>query len=990
MTTKATIAELEALFTADTTQIDQAEQKVRQTGQRIESKPINAKVTADAKDALAGMDRVEEQAKKLVSERAIVKLDADVDRAEKNLDRAKDRLEDLHVRAEGGLNVTADVKRAEASIVRLERHLDGLRAARAVVDVDADVATALAAVEQVDKAAKRLVSQETAVRINAEVAAAKKNVAGFESELDYLRSLKPTVQVQADIATAERKLDTARSVLKDLDGSRAEMLVDVNEGGARQKLKDVADYAEEAGEEGGAGAGKNLAVGIVAALASIPIAGAVIGVGKAAGEALLGAIRDGLDIDKRGDRLEALTGLSPEQAARIGRGAGEAYANVFGESVEANMNLARVGVQFDIIDRDATASQAQEVVQGLAGIADVMEEDAEAVARTVTTLLKTGFAGSAKEAFDLLAAGTRNGVDRSKDLLDTFTEYPVVLRKLGLDGQQSLGLLNQGLNAGARNSDVVADALKEFQIRATDASKASAAGYERIGLNAERMTAKIARGGDEARGGLQEVLDGLRQMEDPVQRNAAAVELFGTKAEDLGDALFALDVTSAVESLDGVTGSAQRMFDTLQDNDATKLEGAKRNIETAMAGIQGALASALSDPISDFATFVSENRGPVLQFFVDMANGALDFAESASDGFGAFVSGPLADILQGLSEVARWARQDDAADGLKEIADGMKDFDTVTGAVSDKIAQARDRLNEFADPQLQIAYLNDASLRLAGSLDRVGTSAAEGRSMLEDYTEAQDGSARISGELRDQVWAAVDAMNAEQQAAFNAEEGQDRLNERWNAGRDALIGQLEQMGIVPEKVAQIVDAFDRIPVTKTTTVDADTTSAEEKIAALRASIALGATLGVSIATGGNPGRDRPGGAEFANGAVVEFMAKGGIPGLTPMAPLAQMVPPSTWRVVGDRSDVPELYAPLDGSARSWGLLMEGLRRMPGVMPMADGGILATAPAAAAAGGRGVPDIQGVFNLIGSGIDPVEAESIFREMLREFLSSALRG
>ena len=53
----------------------------------------------------------------------------------------------------------------------------------------------------------------------------------------------------------------------------------------------------------------------------------------------------------------------------------------------------------------------------------------------------------------------------------------------------------------------------------------------------------------------------------------------------------------------------------------------------------------------------------------------------------------------------------------------------------------------------------------------------------------------------------------------------------------------------------------------------------------------------------------------------------------PMAPAAQMVPPSTWRVVGDRTDVPELYAPLDGSARSWALLMEGLRRMPGAPPL---------------------------------------------------------
>ena len=84
----------------------------------------------------------------------------------------------------------------------------------------------------------------------------------------------------------------------------------------------------------------------------------------------------------------------------------------------------------------------------------------------------------------------------------------------------------------------------------------------------------------------------------------------------------------------------------------------------------------------------------------------------------------------------------------------------------------------------------------------------------------------------------------------------------------------------------------------------------------------------------------------ADGGILEFMASGG---LRPMSPLAQMVPPNTWRVVGDRMDVDELYAPLDGSARSWALLLEGLSRMPGRPPafMAAGGILGTGQAVSA-------------------------------------------
>src|SRR5690606_8147017 len=49
-----------------------------------------------------------------------------------------------------------------------------------------------------------------------------------------------------------------------------------------------------------------------------------------------------------------------------------------------------------------------------------------------------------------------------------------------------------------------------------------------------------------------------------------------------------------------------------------------------------------------------------------------------------------------------------------------------------------------------------------------------------------------------------------------------------------------------------------------------------------------------------------------------------------MPSLATMVPANTFRVVGDRGDVPEAYIPMDGSPRSLALLAETVRRMPGV------------------------------------------------------------
>lgn len=885
-------AEIEALVTVNTDDVDRADKKIKATGERIEKNPF--KVDGDGKGAVAAMDRVEKQAKKLVSERAVVKLDADIDRAEKNLQRAQDRLEDLHVRAEGGLDVTADVKRAEANIQKLERSLDGLRKARNIVDVDVDP-------EPAESGLKR-----------------------------FLSLFKRQTESAGD--------EGGKSLTQGLDSA-----------------------TRGAGEKVGRIIGGDIEDTLVSALAAIPVAGGLVLAGVAVGKGIIGAIQDGLAVEKRTDRLEALTGIDPATASRFARAAGEAYSSVFGESIEANMDTARLALQFRIIDPDATTRDAQEVVQGLSGIADVLGEDVRPVATAVTQLLRTGLARSSKEAFDLLATGARNGVNASEDLLDTFTEYPALFKRLGLSGPEALGLINQGLLAGARNSDLAADALKEFQIRATDGTEGPAEAFRSLGLDAEEMTAKIARGGTEARDGLALVLDKLRETEDPVLRNAAAVGLFGTQAEDLGDALFAMDLSNAVEQLGGVEGAAQRMFDTLASNDATKIEEAGRAIEVAADGIKGALAAAFAEPLADGADWIASNRGPVLQFFRDLVNGALDFGIAANTAVGDFVSGPLEQMVEGLKNARRIIAPFADTSDIDDLQDSMRAFGDSTDAGNEKLEEMRSRFNDFIDPQIALGNLNDRARDFAAALDGV--------------TAAQDGSAEAAAALRDQTSAAVDALFAQQSAAAAAGEEQSALTDRWRNGAGALAEQLRAMGLTEVEAWELIAAYAGIPESEITEITSNAPDEQSKVQALvdrvnsipngstHISANTGAALGsigavvnelskvkdktVTVSAISKIGNfvgqlqsiySKP----MAQGGVLEFMAQGGVRGggLKPMEPLAQMVPPGTWRVVGDRSDVPELFAPLDGSARSWALLLEGFRRMPGSPPqmMAAGGI----------------------------------------------------
>lgn len=315
------------------------------------------------------------------------------------------------------------------------------------------------------------------------------------------------------------------------------------------------------------------------------VTGIFAGLGSQLGS-VFGGISDqlnaALDVGKGQDKLAAQLGLSADDAKKYGKVASDLYAGAWGESLDdVNNTLAQVTKNIGEGNDEWLKSTSALTLD----FATTFGQDAQGITAAIGTMLNTGVAQSSEEAFDILTKGMQLGADKGGDLLDTFTEYPTLFRELGLNGADAMGLINQGLQAGARNSDVVADGLKEFSIRAKDGSKATGTAFLALGLDAEQMGKDVAAGGESGRAALDKTLDALRAMQDPVARDAAAVGLFGTKAEDLGDALFAMDPESAASGLGEVTGAAQKMSDTLNDNAATTLESYKRQALMGIANI---------------------------------------------------------------------------------------------------------------------------------------------------------------------------------------------------------------------------------------------------------------------------------------------------------------------------------------------------------------------------------------------------------------------
>ncbi|CAM5534900.1 phage tail tape measure protein [Streptomyces canus] len=313
---------------------------------------------------------------------------------------------------------------------------------------------------------------------------------------------------------------------------------------------------------------------------------AATGIAAGVAGALGVGIAQSLDMSAANAKLAAQLGVGPAEAAKLSKVSADVYANAWGDSA-TTVNEAIKGVYQNIGDVSQAKGGLEGVTSKALALAETFDQEVGPTTAAVGQMLKTGLAKNADEAFDILTAGFQSGANKADDLLDTVGEYGTQWRKFGLDGQTAMGLLSQGLQGGARDADVVADAIKEFSIRAIDGSKTTAQGFEMIGLNAKDMAAKIGAGGKGATDALDETLDRLRNIKDPVKQAAAATALFGTQSEDLGKALYSLDPSSAVSALGQVGGAADKAMKTISESPAKTLERFKREATTKLAEVAG-------------------------------------------------------------------------------------------------------------------------------------------------------------------------------------------------------------------------------------------------------------------------------------------------------------------------------------------------------------------------------------------------------------------
>lgn len=213
----------------------------------------------------------------------------------------------------------------------------------------------------------------------------------------------------------------------------------------------------------------------------------------AVGGAVTGAIVSANGEQKALNSLQAQAGLTAEEMTKYKDVLEEVYKGNFGESQEEVANVLALIKQ---TTNETNPSKLKDMTENLFTLRDTYDYDFVETLRAVNMLMEQ-FGVTGEEAFNLIAQGSQNGLNKNGDLLDTINEYSVHYKQLGYDANEFFNSLENGSKAGTFSIDKLGDAMKEFGIRSKDTASSTQEGFALLGYGAKASADDIQKAKDE-------------------------------------------------------------------------------------------------------------------------------------------------------------------------------------------------------------------------------------------------------------------------------------------------------------------------------------------------------------------------------------------------------------------------------------------------------------------------------------------------------------
>lgn len=729
------------------------------------------------------------------------------------------RSEDLRINITASDKASGTVRDVRSEVEKIE----GEHEAKLSADDQASptVRELFSRLEVLDKEDRMIVLEATAKQAEREIDRVVKSLKDIQS----MSSEEVQLRLEArDRATA--KLDAVRGEIQRLQGESVEVDVDADTGPAESSLRGSMGKLTDIGDSLGLNIGSALSAGVVAGV----------------GAAFAASLERALNVDAALAMVEGKFDLSNAEMVRIGQVSADLYAQAWGEFAFAEIADAAGRVQQQLVGTAEISDEAfSQLVASATTLAEVFDQDVNEVIRAAGNLMKNGLVPDAQTAFDVMTRGFQMGGDTAGDLLDTIIEYSQHFAALGISADEAMATFVHGLQNGQRDTDKLADAVKEFGIRAKEDVAPVNKAFEDLGLNAEEMRSAIARGGPTAREAFGQVVQGLLSIKDPVKQAEAAIALFGTQMEDTNIA--ALESLAQVEvGLGDVEGAASDLGDTVYDSVAVSFETLKRTALGAIDEITTELVPLL-EILGSFADV--ETLTDVLDRVTeidlgDAANRILAFTEnfdlgrkagrlfgdtfSSIFGSGGEVEAAAGPVSQFHSHVLELTgAQDDAAESAEDLADETEDLSAEHEAAAEAAQEQSDAINDLIDAQrsAQDATFRHRREQLAfkEEVQKVEEAVAAAGGVIDDELRvALDGATIAAADMSDSLVQMETDLAAAEGRTLSAADKTGVWNRSMLEAAAAASGPLRQSildytasvnGIPPEKVSQIRALIDQ-------------------------------------------------------------------------------------------------------------------------------------------------------------------------------------
>lgn len=362
---------------------------------------------------------------------------------------------------------------------------------------------------------------------------------------------------------------------------------------------------------------------------------------KKTADAVVGCVKRADELKESLNTLQTQTGATDEEMQGLGDSLKNIYADNYGESFDdIAVALAEVKNQTNL-----TGTELERTTENALALSDTFYFEIQESTRAADMMMKQ-FGVTSDEAFNLIAQGAQNGLDKNGNLLDSINEYSVHFKQLGFDAEDMFNMFSNGAKAGVFDVDKLGDAVKEFGIRCKDGSNTTIEAFESLGFNADELQQKFAQGGESAQDAFQEVVTALNNCDDEVVKNTAGVNLFGTMWEDMGaDAVKALTDTNG--EFDKTADNLNKIKEIKYDSLGNAFEGIKRQIET---GLVLPIGEKLLPKLNEFANYINDNMPDIkntvesvmdgicsaISFVTDNLNIIIPILAAAVAGFTAF------------------------------------------------------------------------------------------------------------------------------------------------------------------------------------------------------------------------------------------------------------------------------------------------------------------------------------------------------------------